>query len=106
MTATDPVLSQLSYSVVAIWVIQKLKECKWLPWINQNSDTVNKVVAVVVSFIAAIGVQWTVQGGLQDGGTITITYPSLATMLALAVKWLQSYAVQQGMYTIYKGAKK
>lgn len=105
MTPNDMFLAQASYSISAIWLIQKLKACSKIPWINQNTDKINRAVAVVLSFITAVGVQWTVQGSVSTGGVLTVTFPAADVMIEAAIRWFQSYALQEGMYNMYKALK-
>lgn len=44
--------------VIAVWVIQKLKEAKWFPLLTQNSATVNRIVAYLTALATTAGITW------------------------------------------------
>jgi len=44
--------------VVAVWVIQKLKQANWFPLLTQNSALANRIVAYAIALLAAAGITW------------------------------------------------
>lgn len=91
-------LTQLSYSAVIVWLMQQAKRADWVPFIGNNSATVNRMVALVASGIAAIGVHWTIVGSLHAGQTITITIPDAVTLWSGLVHWFQSFTTTEVLY--------
>lgn len=61
---------------VAVWLIQKLKQAKWFPWLTQNSALANRLVAFLIAFVSAAGItyQWhAAQGQLVISGLMIST---------------------------------
>lgn len=91
-------ITQLTYSATVVWFLQKLKSCRRLPWINNNSDQVNRTLGILFSGLTAIGVHWTVSGSVIDGSTIVIAIPSGAVLLSGFIHWFQSFILQETVY--------
>lgn len=88
-------VTTVSAAAMAVWLLQKAKSCKRLQWINENTGTLNRILAVATAGFAAIGVHWVMTGSLLDGGTITIAFPSLASMIVGLFHWFQQFAIQE-----------
>ena len=89
---------QIGIAAGVVWLLEWLKRSNWFPWLNQNSVLVNRVVSIVVALIAAIGVTMSITGNLQLGGSLTITFPSLPTMLDAGSHFLTQLVLQEGLY--------
>jgi hypothetical protein len=43
---------------LAVFIIQKLKQAKWFPWLTQNSALANRIVAYAIAIVSAAGITW------------------------------------------------
>lgn len=94
----DLVISQVTLSTVVVVVMEWLKKASWFPWLTVQSEKVNKLIAIFLAAITAIGIHYTYDASTA---TLTLTGISLAALGHGLWHWLQSYAVQE---TVYKGA--
>jgi len=90
--------STFAASAVVVFVLQILKKWQKIPWINQESAKLNRVLAVVLSGISALGVTWVFTPAVNGGHVITITIPSLVAIVGAAWIWLKSFAIQEWIY--------
>lgn len=44
--------------IVAVWLIQRLKEAKWFPWLTANSATASRIVAYAIAVLTTAGITW------------------------------------------------
>lgn len=62
--------------VIVVWLIQKLKQAKWFPWLTQNSATASRIIAYGIAVVSAAGVTWqwnAAQGQLVISGLVWAT---------------------------------
>ena len=62
--------------VIVVWLIQKLKQAKWFPWLTQNSATASRLVAYGIAIVSAAGITWqwnAAQGQLIINGLMWMT---------------------------------
>src|SRR5579859_5944886 len=99
---SSPALTQFTYSAGIIYLLQLFKGCPRIPWINQNSAKVNRIIAVVASFVSAVGVHWTVTGSFDTGWVFSGTIPKGMELLGAAWDVIrhvgQSFIAQETMY--------
>lgn len=62
----------------------------------------HRLVALVGSIIAAVGIHWTYAGDVQAGGILTVTIPSLASMGHAIWDVVKVYVLQQWAYETTK----
>lgn len=100
----DPDLStgitQITYSAMVVWLMQRAKNAKWLPWIGDNSTHVNRAVSIVSSAFVAVGVHWTMQGTFIQGSIITIQIPGAMALWMGFLHWFQSFVTQETLYQV------
>ncbi len=96
----SPFATQLTYSATIVWVLERLKQCPRLSWINSNSDSVNRTLAVIGAFVAAVGVHYTLNGTLVGGSTITLVIPPASLLLSGLGHWFQSFVIQESVYRV------
>lgn len=91
---------QITLSAVIILVMQWAKGTKWFPFIQGNTDKLNRLLAVALSGAAAIGIHLGYDTGFSwfTGGTITVVWPGMMAVLHGGWEWLQSFAIQEWMY--------
>lgn len=62
--------------VIAVWLIQRLKQANWFPWLTQNSALASRVVAYAIALLTAAGITWqwnAAQGQLIINGLMWMT---------------------------------
>jgi hypothetical protein len=94
LTTTDTGTSLAAAAVIA-YVIQLMKNSNWkiFGWISRETPTVTRLVAVVLSGIATIGIHATF-----NGGTLVVTGLSATVVLAGLWKWGVQFAYTHGWF--------
>ena len=75
--------------------MQLLKKAEWFPWINSQTDRANRLIAVALAGLAALGISFTFDAGT---GVMTVAGLKLETILGGGWAWLKSYATQEFIY--------
>lgn len=82
---------QAGIAVAAVHLINWLKDTKMIPFVNQHSQTINRIIAFMAAVIGGLGVHTAWQGDLTSGGELRIAYPPLDVMVAsfahIAAQW-------------------
>lgn len=82
-------------SAISVWLIQKLKAWRKLPWINENSKLASRIVSGFMALLSAAGITASFN---HDLGTLTVTGLTLATIGAGLWKWTESFVVNELLY--------
>lgn len=96
------IANSVAYAALGNWFITKVKNSELVPWINKQSYWINKVFAMLIALVAAVGVTYTYT--YSPDGVLNLTLSGL-TLLNIWVSfktWLFSYALQQTGYHITK----
>ncbi len=96
-------LTQLTASGMIVWLLQKLKGTSAVPQVNQGTDRLNRILAVILATAAAVGISYGY--AWEAGGTLTITIAGLTPMAIAGFVW----KVMSGIVTqelIYRTAVK
>jgi hypothetical protein len=95
----DTVLAnQVGVSVLTVYVLQALKRAPWFPWIKQNTDRLNRGLAVLIAFLTAAGFQFSMQGSWQAGRTVTVVIPSVGVLWTVLLHALAQTGMQESFY--------
>ena len=94
------VLSQVVVAWLVTQAVQWLKRASGLPWISAKTDTLNKIVGIVLAFFASLGIMFQFD---PQAGTLLVTGLTASTILAGIWTWVQQVVLQQ---IIYHGAVK
>ena len=94
------VLSQIVVAWVVTQAVQWAKRASGLPWISAKTDTLNKIVGIVLAFFSSLGIIFTFD---PQAGTLLVTGLTLTTLLTGIWTWVQQVVLQQ---IIYRGAVK
>lgn len=96
------IANSVAYAALGNWLVKKIKESELIPWFNKQTYWMNKVLAIVIAAVGAIGVTYTYS--YSDDGVLSLTLAGLT----LANIWISfktfviSYALQQTGYHITK----
>ena len=69
---------QSGIAVATVFAIDYLKKANWFPWINNNTETLNRVISVLVALFTASGLK-VLSGNAASGWTISI--PAMPVLL-------------------------
>lgn len=74
---------QMGLAAFAVFLIDWLKKSSWFPWMNQHTETLNRIVSWSIALAGTIGLSVVSHtGDWQSGGQITIAFPSLISGLS------------------------
>jgi len=91
--------TQFTLSAVVVWLIEKLKASKAMPFINTETAKLNRLLSIVLAFLSALGIQYSYAFNHQTGTLIlTINGLLLANILHFAWTWLQNFVMQQAIF--------
>lgn len=76
---------QAAIAIIVPTIIEWMKKAHWLPWIRQETDTLNRVLSALIATSTAAGFSFAHSGSPFDGGSITISYPGIVQFIAFAV---------------------
>jgi hypothetical protein len=89
----------VAVSTIAVGVVQWLKNSKWIPFMDQHTSTINRIVSWAAAFCSATGIHYTFDHGT---GTLTLTGLTVMGLWHSFGDTVKSYAVQ---WLIYRGVK-
>jgi hypothetical protein len=87
--------TQFGSGAVAVFIIQLMKRWSALPWISHWTPRVNRAVAIVSSFLTAIGVH-VAYSSVEH--TILISGLSLTGIFGMVWVWGKQFAFQEYIY--------
>lgn len=58
---------QAGLAAVSVWVIQTLKQAKWFPLLNANSDALTRLISIATALASALAIQISVTGNASTG---------------------------------------
>jgi hypothetical protein len=91
---------QAGVAVMAVHFINWMKETKWIPFIDQHSTLINRLVAFAAAIVGGLGMHFAAQGDFTSGGTLQITYPPLDVMVAGLVHIAFQWGIQQSYFRL------
>jgi hypothetical protein len=95
--AVSPADAQFVLAALSVLGIERAKAAKILPWITRETDTINRIAAVVLSFATSIGVSVSFHAGV-----LTINGLTYDAALAALVFFGRSLAGQELIYRVVK----
>lgn len=98
---TELISSQVAVAYATSSLMEWLKHKPWFPLMQVQAASLNRAVAMIVAFFAAIGVHLVSDWTASDGTlVITITGLTLANVGHGILAWIQQYALQQGIWKV------
>lgn len=91
-------MDQLAVNAICVWILQQVKKAKFIPFIQQNTYTINRIAALLLAGVTTAGIGFTFDRG---DGTLVITGLTLAGIVTALWHWVTNYALQE---TIYQAA--
>jgi hypothetical protein len=87
--------TQITAGAMSVFIIQKLKGWEALPWITHWTPMVNRLVAVVSSFLTAVGIHMAYS---SVDHTLVISGLTLTGILGMMWVWIKQFALQEYVY--------
>ena len=96
---TDPVASlvttQITSSALVVYLLQVLKNSKYVPWITADKKRLLQILSAVGAAAATIGVQHAWNPSARQ---LILTIPTLATVGFGLWHWLNHFVMQEMIY--------
>ena len=86
---------QVGIGFLAVWIIQRLKAAKWLPFIHDGTDQLNRFVSALLAAAASVGI--TIHYD-PTGGAMTVAGLTLTSGVSFLLAVLWQGAIQEGLY--------
>ncbi len=99
-TMSNEILSTVAASALVVSALEWLKNTKWLPFVNQHSAGINRMIGWLAAFCTGTGIHYTFN---QDAGVLTITGLSAGIIIHTITTTSKQYAVQWLIYQRIKG---
>lgn len=97
---SSEILSTFTASAMVVSVIQWLKNTKWVPFVNQHSAGLNRVLSWLAAFVSGVGIHYHYDATV---GALTITGLTAGAIVHTGWDATQQYAAQ---WLIYRGILK
>lgn len=102
MEAPNIVLTQVTSAAAFAYILQLLQQWEKLPWITAHTARINAVVRILLSGVAALGVNWAWSGSTSTGWHLGVDIPSLAALGHGLWNWFGQYAIQHGWLKVFQ----
>lgn len=96
----NEVATQFAWAVFSVHLLNILKKWKAIPWINTETESLNRFVAFMFALLGSLGFHFALNGTFTSGGVIQISFPPADTMLTAFVNVCSTGGFQQ-MYFRY-----
>lgn len=91
--------TQITMGGIGVAFLQWLKSTRFFPWATAETAKLNRVMALGVSFLTAVGVHLSWQSGPETGSyVLTITGATIGGVATMAWVWLKQFVVQELIY--------
>lgn len=99
MNEMSQVVPELGGSaVLAVYVVQWLKNSRLFGFINKDTDTLNKFVALCMALATNAGIQVSIHGAPQGGYDIAAHMPALPELVHFLLGTALSWGAQKAYY--------
>jgi hypothetical protein len=95
----NEVLDTVTASAMSVAIVQWLKNTKLIPFMDQHTTTINRIVAWVMAFLSATGIHYNFD---HATGTLTLTGLTAMALFHTTGDTVKSYALQ---WLVYRGVK-
>ena len=85
----------LAAAAIITFVIGTLKKSSWFPWLSAETANINRLVSVVLSGVAAVGIHATFD---RQTHSLLITGLSLSTIAVGGYHWLVQFVYTHGWF--------
>jgi hypothetical protein len=92
--------TQVAVAAIISFLVGKLKQSSWFPWLTAETSKLNRLVAVLLSGVAAVGIHY--QWDAADH-SLLITGLSLTTILGMLWHWAVQAIYTHGWFKATNG---
>jgi len=106
--AVDPMNPQLLpeqfvFSTFVVWAIDALKRAKWFPWLDVDTEKINRAVACFAAALTAASIHFVMEAGEETGSyTIHLTGMTLDNVWHFTKGFAIAIASQQTILVGYQ----
>lgn len=83
-------ITQFTSSAVVVFLMQRLKNASWFPWLKAGAAGVSRTVSIVAAALTAIGINYTWSPNPDGTHNLILMNLSLAALATGAWHWLTS----------------
>ena len=94
----DDVKQQLVVGMIVSWTLERIKDWKAIPGIDHYTDTLNRVISVLIALFTSAGFTLAWSGTAIDGGVLTMHVPAASAVVNFLVNAVFSFGAQQAAY--------
>lgn len=94
----DLTTAPIALSFVSVWVLEKLKGIKSLPFITEHSTGLNRLIGVLMASLSAAGIEWQ----WNDDGSLLITGLTMLGIGHFAASAITQLVFQESAYFTYQ----
>jgi protein-S-isoprenylcysteine O-methyltransferase Ste14 len=92
--------TQVAVAAIISFVVGQLKKASWFPWLTAETSKLNRIVAIVLSGLASVGVHFQWSAGTHS---LLITGLSLATIGLGVWHWAVQAIYTHGWFKVTGG---
>jgi len=91
-------------NAVFTWLIQRLKDSSWFPWVNRETQAINHLMSALAATLLTAGIAATSSWD-PETHTFVLTVAGLTVANVLHFFWgiLGNYAMQKGWFKVLYG---
>jgi len=91
-------------NAVFTWLIQRVKDSPWFPWINRETQTINHLLSALAATLLAAGIAATSSWDISTHTfVLTISGLTLANVLHFSWSIIGNYVMQKGWFKVLYG---
>lgn len=89
------VLDQITAAGLIVMLVQWVKNTKYIPWVNNHSAAITRIISWGAAFFTALGVHYIYD---KEAGTLLFTGLGFTAILASLWHWASSVVAQELIY--------
>lgn len=90
--------TQVTAAAMTVWVIQKLKDSSWFPYLQHGQKVVTRTASAVVSAFVSIGIGYTWNKNADGSHVLILAIPTLPILALGAWHWAQQFVYNEIIY--------
>ena len=87
--------NQILVSAVGVWILERLKQAPWFPWIQAQSDRAQRWAAVLIALLATAGIHVSFE---SEAGVLTVTGLAVTNVAHFAWHAMKTFIFQELIY--------
>jgi hypothetical protein len=100
----DVLSSQVAFNAICVWIIQALKESKYVPWVTAEKTKLLRVISAVTSTLGSAGITYSVVRNAPGDWTFHVGGATLAAVAHFAYHVIFNFVQQKLLYhAVFRG---